>query len=594
MKKFAAVFMSTLLASATMLGTVASAASTVDQTKKGSLTLTKYEQKEDRDSVPENEKQVTGAEFTAYKVADLNADGLYTSVDAYKNVSVEDGGTTWTLDKLLTSDKYGTNSGGLTYTSSDVFEKLIPGLQEVSKNDTGKTVTDTAEKPGVYKFNDLDLGVYLVVETKVPKGYAVASQSFLVSVPQWDEDEDGNGGQWKYDITASPKDSPVNPDKEIVKSETETTDNDTVKIGDKVPYQVKANLPYYGKALPAVTVDNFTATDLYPTLEKFQNTLAKTEYTFTDTMSKGLSYNKDMVITVGNVTLTENTDYTVSFTKAADTGITTLKVNFVWANINQYQGKEIKFSYSATVNESAVIGPNGNTNDVILRYTNDPQTDSKTDSEPDETKVYTYGFDLTKLFNNSNADGTKIDASGVEFSLKLGEDKQWFMTSKSGEYYAYSAKMADDPTTDADESVAPTEGAKITIDNVEYTLTQKLNPTKLGKLSVDGLNVGTYTFTEENSITGFSKLASDVTIVVSESKTDGKIDGKVIAKIGGETLDLSQDNLGVFLFNVNNTKNQFNLPLTGGLGIILFTVVGGVVIALSIIVFTQSRKRKKQ
>lgn len=594
MKKFAAVFMSTLLASATMLGTVASAASTVDQTKKGSLTLTKYEQKEDRDSVPENEKQVTGAEFTAYKVANLNADGLYTSVDAYKDVSVEDGGTTWTLDKLLTSDKYGSNSGGLTYTSSDVFEKLIPGLQEVSKNDTGKTVTDTAEKPGVYKFSDLDLGVYLVVETKVPKGYAVASQSFLVSVPQWDENEDGNGGQWKYDITASPKDSPVNPDKEIVKSDTETTDNDTVKIGDKVPYQVKANLPYYGKALPAVTEDNFTATDLYPTLEKFQKTLAKTEYTFTDTMSKGLSYNKDMVIKIGNVTLTENTDYTLSFTKDADTGITTVKVNFVWANINQYQGKEIKFSYSATVNESAVIGPNGNTNDVILRYTNDPQTDSKTDSVPDETKVYTYGFDLTKLFNNSNADGTKIDASGVEFSLKLGEDKQWFMTSKSGEYYAYSAKMADDPTTDADESVAPTEGAKVTIDNVEYTLTQKLNPTKLGKLSVDGLNVGTYTFTEENSITGFSKLASDVTIVVSESKTDGKIDGKVIAKIGGETLDLSQDNLGVFLFNVNNTKNQFNLPLTGGLGIILFTVVGGVVIALSIIVFTQSRKRKKQ
>lgn len=595
MKKFAAVFMSTLLAAATAMTTVASAASTVDQTQKGSLTLTKYEQKEDRDSVPENEKTVSGAEFTAYKVANLNADGLYTAVEGYKNVSVVDAdGTTWTLDKLLTNDKFENTSGGLTYTSSDIFEKLIPGLQEVSTtDDTGKMVSDTEANPGVYKFDNLDLGVYLVVETKVPTGYAVASQSFLVSVPEWDENENGDGGEWKYDVTASPKDSPVNPDKVIVKSETETTDNDTVKIGDKVPYQVTANLPYYGTALPAVSADEFTPSVLYPTKDKFVQTLAAAVYEFKDTMSKGLTYNKDMVITIGDVTLTKDTDYTLNFTTDTATGITTVNVNFVWANINKYQGKEIKFSYSATVNEKAEIGVEGNTNEVQLKYTNDPQTGGDADTNPDTTTVYTYGFDLTKLFNNAEADGTNIDASGVEFSLKIADSKQWFITAESGVYFAYSAKMADDPATDADESVAPTEGGKVTINGVTYTITQKLNPTKLGQLSVDGLDVGTYTFTEENSISGFSKLASDITIVVSESKTDGKIDGKVIAKIGTQELNLKEDNLGVFLFTVNNTTNQFNLPLTGGMGIIMFTVAGGVIIAAAIIIFSQLRKKKK-
>lgn len=594
MKKFAAIFMSMLLVVAMMFSTVVSAATVLDSGKTtGTLTLTKYEADSNKT------KPVTGAVFTAFQVAQLTSDGTFKALDAYKSVSVTVDEKEWTLDMLMQQDDYSTDktTGGLTFTSTDIFEKMIPALQAVAQDkDNPQTGAKSTENPnGTYTFGDMPIGVYLVVETNVPKGYTVASQSFLVSIPEWDEET----GEWNYDITASPKDAPVNPDKAIIGAipdgETDPTllDEDTVAIGDNVPYQVTANLPFYGTSLPTSWTD---ATVLYPTKDKFDTTVAGIKYALTDTMSKGLTFNNDLAVVIDNngtlVTLTKDTDYTLSTSTNADND-TVITVDFKWAKINQYQGKQIKFTYSATVNEDAVVGPNGNKNSVKIKYDNDPQVESDdVDTEPDETTVYTYGMDLTKTFNGATADSTEIDASGVEFSLSLGGKKLWFITSESGKYIAYSAKMTDDPSTTVNESTEPSEGAKVTIDGVEYTITQKLNPTNIGSLVVDGLDVGTYTLVEENSINSFSKLASDVTLVVSEETKDGKITGKVIATVGNTTLNVSNDNLGKFLFTVNNVSKQFNLPLTGGAGILLFTIGGGIVMAAAIIIFAQLRKKK--
>ncbi len=592
MKKFAAIFMSIMLVAAVAFSTVASAASVLTETK-GSLTLTKYEQQDDDQET--GVTPVSGAVFTAYKVASLGSDGLYTVVDAYKDVNVTYGDKTYSLQDLLNGDVYDENGGALTYTSTELFEQLIPALQTASATQTGVDSTESTKEEdgntigtGEYTFDELDLGVYLVVETTIPDSYAVASQSFLVSIPEWDEES----GEWNYDVTASPKDSPVVPEKKIVE-DSNLLDEDTAAIGDKVDYQVTSDLPYYGTALPTSWTE---PTVLYPTKDKFDTTVAGIKYALTDTMSKGLTFNNDLAVVIDNngtpVTLTKDTDYTLSTSTDADNN-TVITVDFVWAKINQYQGKQIKFTYSATVNEDAVVGPNGNKNSVKITYDNDPQVESDdVDTEPDETIVYTYGMDLTKTFNGAAADGTDIDASGVEFSLSLNGEKLWFITSESGKYIAYSAKMTDDPDTADDESTDPSEGAKVTIDGVEYTITQQLNPTETGSLVLAGLDVGTYTLVEENSIEGFSKLASDVTLVVSEEKNDGKITGKVIAKVGNTTLDVSNDNLGEFLFTVNNVSKQFNLPLTGGTGILLFTIGGGIVMAAAIIIFAQLRKKK--
>lgn len=567
--------------------TLVSAKSTLDENKAtGSLTLTKYE----TDS--EKTISVSDAEFTAYKIAEITSYGTFKAVDAYKNVSVTVGDSsdtkTYALNELMKQDDFSTDktAGGFTFTSTRILEEMIPALQSVAQDETNpqagiksKEVRDAKNKgTGEYKFTDLPLGVYLVVETKAPQGYVVSSQSFLASVPEWDNEKNN----WNYDVTASPKNATTSPDKKIVKNDA-TVKEDTVKIGDIVNYKVTAKLPNYGDVLPI----SWIKSEYYPTEQSFNKKLTEIKYNFIDTMSEGLTFSNNMTVNIDGVTdaLVPDTDYVLTSETMFDKS-TKVSVQFNWANINKYQGKIITFTYSAVVNEKALLG-SANTNTAKVQYNRDPRiTEDPTDSKPSGTKVYTYGMNLTKLFNNARATDN-IDASKVEFSLKLGEEKQWFITSESGKYFAYSAAMSN-LTTPAEE------GRKVTINDVEYTITRKLNPSKKGTLLVDGLNIGTYILTEEESVKGFSKLASDVTIIVTADKdANNDLTGKVAAKVGDKHLDTATDNIGKFLFSVNNVSKQFDLPLTGGMGILMFTVGGGVIIAAAIIIFSQLRKKKK-
>ncbi|MCI6007029.1 MAG: SpaH/EbpB family LPXTG-anchored major pilin [Ruminococcus sp.] len=618
MKKFAAMFISVMLIVTMTFSITVSAApedevqgvSSVLTQDKGTLTLTKYEKTSDDQTSTDGKEPVSGAEFTAYKVANLTGKGLFTVVDAYKDVKVTVDGTEWSLEKLLTQDEYidgEVHAGSFTYTSSDIFQKLIPGLQEVSKTDTtGYKSTESAENKGTYTFGNLPLGVYLVVETKVPAGYASASQSFLAAIPAWDNE----ANKWNYDVTASPKDSPINPEKIISQSE-HGDKNDAVAIGDLVAYEVTANLPYYGEALPTSWT---AATTVYPTEEKFNDTVAAMKYTFVDTMSKGLTfYNNtedktdrdNMTITVdrgagngGLLTLEEGADKDYTLTTATDpqTGETTITVDFNWAKINQYQGKTITFSYNATLNENAVVGVDGdnkNKNTVLVKYVQDPQVSTDPiSSDISETEVYTYGFELTKLFENK-AVPADVDATAVEFTLTHYGVAQWvaIKNGDSGKYTAYGKNMSDEKLDTIDEN----EGKEVTINGEKYTITKALHPDSTGKLVVRGLNDETYTLEETKSVNGYSKLASRVDIVVTADKEQGnanKLDGTVTAKMGDTTLTNLVDNDGIFTLSVNNVKSQFDLPLTGGAGILMFTIGGGVVIAVAIIIFAQLRKKK--
>lgn len=618
MKKFAAMFISVMLIVTMTFSITVSAApedevqgvSSVLTQDKGTLTLTKYEKTSDDQTSTDGKEPVSGAEFTAYKVANLTGKGLFTVVDAYKDVKVTVDGTEWSLEKLLTQDEYidgEVHAGSFTYTSSDIFQKLIPGLQEVSKTDTtGYKSTESAENKGTYTFGNLPLGVYLVVETKVPAGYASASQSFLAAIPAWDNE----ANKWNYDVTASPKDSPINPEKIISQSE-HGDKNDAVAIGDLVAYEVTANLPYYGEALPTSWT---AATTVYPTEEKFNDTVAAMKYKFVDTMSKGLTFynntedktdHDNMTITVdrgagngGLLTLEEGADKDYTLTTATDpqTGETTITVDFNWAKINQYQGKTITFSYNATLNENAVVGVDGdnkNKNTVLVKYVQDPQVSTDVvSSNTSETEVYTYGFELTKLFENK-AVPAGVDATAVEFTLTHYGVAQWvaIKNGDSGKYTAYGKNMSDEKLDTIDEN----EGKEVTINGEKYTITKALHPDSTGKLVVRGLNDETYTLEETKSVNGYSKLASRVDLVVTADEEQGnanKLDGTVTAKMGDTTLTNLVDNDGIFTLSVNNVKSQFDLPLTGGAGILMFTIGGGVVIAVAIIIFAQLRKKK--
>lgn len=660
MKKFAAIFISVVLAalmvitpvvSAAMVDDLKTAAEARDPQYTGTLELTKLTPKVNDEDVQEG---VTGAEFTAYRVLDLNDTGLFTvNSDFEAFTSTRNDGKT--LEELLLAA-----DDGLTFRSTEIFggtgnettdDGIIPELQYyVEENDTAgvqvvKDNTNDADENGVYLFKDLPLGVYLIVETVIPDGYVATSKTFLVSIPEWDEATNS----WNFDIKAKPKDDPIDISKEIVDG-TEP-DRTTKAIGDNVPYKVTVDIPNYGKL-------NYALTD---------EQIAAIKYTITDTMSEGLTYNRDLVVSVydnaGNKVedfdikqkLDKNSEKEAAYTvtvKDGENGATVITVDFDFRFLNQYQGLNLVLEYSATLNEKAVIGVDGNgeanINGVQLEYTNNPRpaydTPETKKTEKKKTSVFTYGMDVTKTFNGNSAEDAGVDPTGVEFSLSEYDtaqsqkgDKIWFIVAakkgdnddfvrrNTGEYWSYSAMMAklykdsdDDGVYDkvSQQPQEPEEGKHVKIDGTNYIITQILTPATDSTFVVNGLDVGTYVLTEENSIEGWSKLASDImltvrskTVTSTEMVWDDELETEVPtevttivmetvvsqSKVGSEdanNLTNDADNGAIFTMTINNVEKQFDLPLTGGAGLLAFTIGGGIVIAGAIIIFSMLRKKK--
>lgn len=140
-------------------------ANTVDLSKKGSIEITLKES--------ENNK-IKDAEITLYHVADateVNNNLLFSLRSDLNNCSVN-------LDDL---------------TDSNLESEIAKCINE----NTTKYVSITNSN-GIVKFNNLDLGLYLAVQTKSVEGYSDID-SFLVAIPKV---EDNN---WIYDIKSKPK-----------------------------------------------------------------------------------------------------------------------------------------------------------------------------------------------------------------------------------------------------------------------------------------------------------------------------------------------------------------------------------------------------
>ena len=121
----------------------------VDINRKASLTITKYENK---NGSKEN-KVLKGVEFTIYNIP--------------------------------------SNSG---------VENVAQGLEYI-KNHSVRSYAQTTPDSGKIIFSNLDLGRYLVVETKAPKNVSTKIESFLIDLPR--TTDDGKG--WNYDVTIYPK-----------------------------------------------------------------------------------------------------------------------------------------------------------------------------------------------------------------------------------------------------------------------------------------------------------------------------------------------------------------------------------------------------
>lgn len=310
----------------------------------------------------------------------------------------------------------------------------------------------------------------------------------------------------------------------------------------------------------------FTLTSTIPDMSAYN----KYTFKFKDTLSKGLSFKQVESVKVGDTTLTENTDYTITRPTVTDNTLTVDMLNF--KNQQTNAGKTITVTYTATLNKDAVVGGHGNTNSATIQYSNNPSTGGTGESEPSKVRVFTYGFTVDKYTGDEYTDGA-ARLPGAKFTL----------APKNGDPMSFVKVKDGNATENAVYRVA-------TDDEKASTTTTTIITPASGKVDFQGLKNGEYTLTETEAPAGYNKLASAIGVKV-EGQNDGTDTTNATVHItydndnGSSNYDQTASN-GVI--PVRN-KSGVILPGTGGMGTIAFTVIGVLVIALGV-AWTLKRK----
>lgn len=460
-----------------------------------------------------------GAEFTAYQILSATQSG-----DAYEYAPTAE------FKDFFNNPKYAMDSK-TTYTIENI-QKLTPDqVKDLAVNIHKYVLENNIKGTNLLQGQktNVKLGYYLVTETSQSSdGPMVASTPILVSVPQV------SGNTWNYNVTINPKDNKPALEKNII-VDGKKVKTSSANIGDVIKYEVNSVIPAY------------------------ESNATNIKYTFTDTMSKGLTYDSKtgFKITSGDKTFANGTDYTVSTTKDS-TGKTIITIDFTYANIKDYATKGLTLTYQATLNSNAVVNTqnnNGNPNDVDLEYTNNPFVNGSYKHLKDHVTTYTWGFGVHKVDAN---DITK-DLAGAEFSVKDSNN------NIVGKY-----------TYNKDGQVVLLNGTKGITDNK-------------GNVTFTGLKEGNYFITEEKAPAGYSILKKPVEVTIKPTIENGNYTGAATISVtnGNEAASTSANITmkdGNVLFNVTiKDYAGFSLPGTGGLGTNGFVKIGLTLLGLVVV-----------
>ena len=561
MKKFAAA----ALAAATVMSSMSVMAFADDTeagttAEKGSVTITKYmgatgtgdtlSPEEYTGDAPTEEGYtlLQGVEFAYVEVGDRvqvdTAGEKSSQTEIQYNV---------TNEKFLTAIGITTGTGNYTETelNNAIKNKKTETIAFVKKEATDANKKSTAAKSGKAKFGDLPLHkLYIFAETDATKA-ALASDGttkvnvtkvsvpFLVSLPFT-----GSDGTIVKDLKVYPKNSTGEDsiDKKIVEGETEKLTT-AANIGDTVNYKVTYSVPVTENGLESLVI--------------------------TDTMSKGLTFNESSdSVTVYNGD-TEVKNYSVKKGVDSSTGEQIITITFTpeyCKSLATDSTQKFTITYTATLNEKAVLGQTGNTNKVQLKYTNKGEEEKTISPDPGkDTKVFTYGIDLLK-----KGEGTDTVLKNVKFKL-TDENGAAINVEKTSEGY-YTRILTTSATNPS--NIVTTD------DN--------------GKIYIRGLKPGTYQLKETETNAGYVLLKEPVKIEIAEDST---IPGKATATVGDKkvTMQADQKNSGSDTAEVPLTvvnSKGFDLPATGGRGIALFTIAGiAIVAAAGSLLFMRKRSK---
>ena len=287
---------------------------TIDTTQKGTLTINKYEGTDENTS---NDKPLAGVEFTIWKVADIEQDTSPSSNVGFKFVPVS------TLTSLTAEDFKSDKTDADKYTK-EIYDKVLAKLNKNKKVEDGTLdgaikattkIDDTTGKASA-KFTDLDLGLYLVQETKAPSQIVNKTANFLVSVPMTNE----AGKAWNYDVVAEPKNAAVYAGINLIKEGT------TIKADGTLETVNLAGVTFVLQSRPTGSDDSVTWTNVgsYTTESDGTinvNDLAPNDYRFIET---GLGENNGYILNGKPYEFTVQNDGKIKVVSKEPTDIATI------------------------------------------------------------------------------------------------------------------------------------------------------------------------------------------------------------------------------------------------------------------------------
>ena len=292
----------------------------------------------------------------------------------------------------------------------------------------------------------------------------------------------------------------------------------------------------------------FTLTSTIPDMSEYTSY----DFIFHDTLSTGLTFQKGSVevwVNGSKLDNEENADFTVTEPTGEDGGRLTVAMNDFKNKQQANAGKEIKVVYKATLNKNAVTDDvtTATTNEAYLEYSNDPSTGGKGQTGNDKVYVYDFEFTINKT------DGTN-PLGGATFTLKDN--------AQPANTISLIQVQAGDETNPAIYRVAEA-GESSTTTNV-------VTP-ESGKVIIRGLEAGTYKLTETDAPEGYNKVEGDITVTITATYNE---DGTLAS------WKVNEDGTNHEVEVVNHAGAI--LPGTGGMGTVIFTVIGVAIVACGV------------
>lgn len=484
-------------------------------------------------------------------------------------------------DGVLSNIKWGANGTGTAGVKVDAT--ILDELESVKDK-----ASDTEKLAVIQKYVKLDSNP---IETGSGTEYkGLTAGYYLVK----DKDGSQDGANEAYTLyvtqvvddtlTIVPKADVPTTDKKIVEDGNKVNTNEA-SIGDEVNYEITGTMP-----------SNIADYKTY-------------YYMFTDTLSKGLTYKENSInVTVNGVDVTKYFykgvgTYDATTGTTIEVGIIDLKALSLLTDLGVgdiTKDTKVVLTYTAILNENAVIAGDGNPNDVKLSYSNDPNNSGDGSTTPPENpdkptpehptgetpkiEVVTYTTELTIL--KTDEDGKFLP--GVEFTLtgngvnivlvteetftEAADGEYWKL--KDGTYTTTAPTVADDETDNSADYDDVNKKYKktttvVTKGNVGETATDVVGVVGAdGTVTFKGLGVGEYTITETKTLPGYNTIEPIRFTLTFDAVSKKFTSNNPVVTVGEDNmLDTS----------IVNQKGSL-LPSTGGIGTTIFYVVGGILV----------------